>query len=196
MGSIKNLQKANVGWSCPQNSWNDAIIMHQTIKFLKKIPSLFSQSIILRKIRTYFAHWPGIPFSFHETSGFSDFKCWNKFPAGTGCLSRELSSLDLNQLNNKNTFIHWEITWAWRIYSVYSAYTGEVIRLCSHLWKKVLKLKKNVAGSISRIFYPILALCSWAGSLKQDMVFKFDFFGLLLFNIYAAEYLCCQSRRL
>lgn len=49
---------------------------------------------------------------------------------------------------------------------------------------------------ISSIFYPILALCSWADSLKQDMVFEFDFLGLLLFNIYAAEYLCCQTLRL
>lgn len=46
-------------------------------------------------------------FSFHETSGIYGVKCWNNFSAETGCLSRELSSLDLNQLNDrKRTCIH------------------------------------------------------------------------------------------
>lgn len=40
-------------------------------------------------------------FSFHETSSICSIKSWNKFSAETGRLSREPSSLDLNQLNDK-----------------------------------------------------------------------------------------------
>lgn len=82
-------------WSHPHYASNYSQIL---IKFLKVC---FHRASFTVKLGLTLLVVEKPAFSFHETSSICGIKSWNKFSAETGCLSREPSSLDLNQLNDK-----------------------------------------------------------------------------------------------